>query len=263
MTRRVNLAALSLSLVLMTAAFTPVRAADPITKAEIRTDRPERTARRLRDQLWGMFRKEDHRRKDRPRRALDAIWLSTKPQGTHVKGLCRYDSVRVEFAPVSRADLGADTPVEASGIKSTSYYRFLTPPADSYHPSADFRSLSGAGACASIDTEKLSFFAAPDEQVATNGYLAFRRLQQQLREQPGTLPLNCDLFPTEKQDCASLILGFGQDDLTEIERCHSDIPGQCFAIESGNRRILLFQIGEDISRVILDSLIVLSHELID
>src|SRR6266567_2753522 len=86
------------------AVSNPVTAGSPaqtISKSEVRSAPPAVTHQRLRDAVWSMFEQQDYRTKKRPTRPLYRLSLRTKTQGTHVPGLCRYDSVEVKFEPTA------------------------------------------------------------------------------------------------------------------------------------------------------------------
>ena len=49
--------------------------APTITKSEIRSDPPNVTDRRLKDVVWSLFERQDHRRGKEPTRALSSLFL--------------------------------------------------------------------------------------------------------------------------------------------------------------------------------------------
>lgn len=95
-----------------------------ISKSEVRSGSPAVTHARLKDVVWDLFDPQDYRTKKPPTRSLGHLFLETKTQGTHVPGLCRYDSVEVDFAPVTPNEKGPSVPSKAVGLRSTSHFRF-------------------------------------------------------------------------------------------------------------------------------------------
>lgn len=242
-----------------------------ITKTEIRTAPPEQTHRRLRNLTWEMFEQEDMRRERAPRRPLDDAWLRTRPRATEVPGLCRYDSVHFEFAPLSRRDRGADTPVRPVGLTAQSFFRFSRPPSADYREISDFERLPEADGCPLLETDRLNFFSAPDAEVATEAYLAFLNLKRSLRERPN-LPLTCNLFPNDTLPCEAILLSLDTDAVDSVERCEADdLREICYRAYLGDRMVRMFVTGHvspgppagQMVRAELHGMIVMSHERID
>ena len=263
------LAALAVASLPLAASVAPAQR--PISKSEIRTAPPEQTHRRLRDQLWSLIDREDLRREDPPRRALHRVHARTAPRGTEIPGLCRSDTLAIEFAPTGRRDRGADTPVLASGFTAASGFRFLRPPAGPPNEIEDYRRLpQDEPGCARLGDD-VSFFEADDSEVATDGWFAFLDLQRGLR-QDSPPELDCELHQNENPaDCRTLILSFDQDDLREIERCDQPASGHwCTRLHVGDRRIDIYTAASSSHgpfgravRARLVSMIVMSHEAID
>ncbi len=252
----------------------PLLASEPpptptITKSDVRRGTPARANVRLRDVIWSMFEPGDQRNARRPRRALNSVWLPTRPRETEVPGLCRSDSAWIEFAPTDRADLGADTPVQAAGITAHRRFRFIRPPADDYHELSDFDRLRSEGACARLSGRDDAFFRSENEEVATDGYRALLLLQQAALG--GSVVLECDVFPDETRPCRELIASIGQDAIDQIQRCQSDSGQLCYRIGAGERQIDVFVTASvspgpppgQVIRARLSDLIILYHELID
>jgi hypothetical protein len=116
----------------------PVTAEPTISKSQIRSDPPSVTHERLRDVVWSMFEREDFRRHETPTRPLDHLFLRTKFQATLVPGLCRYDSVLVEFERIDPNDKSADAQTRAVGLTSTSMFKFVVPPKGHFQDIATF-----------------------------------------------------------------------------------------------------------------------------
>ncbi|HEX8193674.1 MAG TPA: hypothetical protein VF552_12325 [Allosphingosinicella sp.] len=240
-----------------------------ITKSDVRTAPPAETHGRLRDQVWQMFQREDRRSERAPRRPLDEVWLTTRPRGTDVPGLCRFDLAVVEFAPVARVgeDGGnADTPVRAVGISASPRYRFSSPPAGFHRRISDPRRLPQEGGCETLDTDRDGFFEAPDEETATDGVLAFSRLLDALRA-GRDVPLQCALHPDET-DCRAVILAHDAASIDRVETCRPSGGGRpCFLVSAYDREIEV-ELEPDLQAAIvhsarLVSMIVMSHSRID
>jgi hypothetical protein len=256
-------AAAAAALLLPPAAELPAQ--PTITKSEIRSAPPARTHRRLRDQVWQLFQQQDLRSGQAPQRALRRLLLPTRPRATEVPGLCRYDVLHVEFEPVRREDEGADTPVRAAGLRAQSQFRFLRPPADRHSAIADYRRLPSQGDCDGIDTDKVHFFVAEDEDVATDGYLAFLRLQEAVRA-ARPLPFECVPRQGESEaDCRATVLAFTQDSIVDIKGCDMTSSAYCFRIIAEDLLITAF-VGSSDGRVHsarAETMIVLAHDVID
>lgn len=208
-----------------------------ITKSEIRVADPRRTHGRLRDVIWDMFERENMQSATPPRHPLTDIWLRTRPRGTEVPGLCRYDSVQVEVAPTTRRTRGPDTPVRAVGLTVEAYYHFEAAPTQLFRATADYQRSALDGDCRAIDTRSGHFFRAPDSEVANDGYVAFVALQNALRQDP-SLPLECDLHRSDSQSCRDLILSFDASGIEEIERCEDQSQRHlCYRVRIYDRQI--------------------------
>ena len=245
-------------------------AAQTISKTEIRSDPPAVTDRRLRDQFWDLFEKEDLRTTKPPANPLQRLWFTTRSRGTEVPGLCRRDSLIVEFAPVARPLEGADTATRPVGFTSRSSFVFLSPPKDEYDEIADRERLPSDTACSGIARDDPRRFTASDAQSATNGVLAFLKLQRALARK-AAVPLACDLFPSDKVSCAALLLALRPESIGDVASCDSDETGiDCFEIAADDRRIRIFMsregaaaAAEGVVRASLESLIVMWHQVPD
>lgn len=110
--------------------------AQTVSKAEIRSQPPERTADQLRDQLWGALVLEDQRSRDpswRLRNVLKDVPLVTRVYPTRHANLCRRDWISIKFAPADRTidpeseRADAATPVIAHGLDASREYRAVGP----------------------------------------------------------------------------------------------------------------------------------------
>src|SRR5207244_261199 len=140
-----------------TSAATPIRT---ISKMEIRTAPPAVTHRRLRDVVWSMFERQDYRTKERPTRPLSRLFLETETRSTEVPGLCRYDSVKVEFR-TTVSSKRPTAPSKAVGLQSTSHFLFVSPPTGEYEDLVGPAAVSEKG-CLGISKDR-PFFTATTE----------------------------------------------------------------------------------------------------
>lgn len=242
-----------------------------ITKSEVRTGAPDATHNRLRDVVWDMFEEQDYRRDEKPTRPLTDIYLQTRTYATQVPGLCRHDSVWVEFEATTSSEQGADTPMRATGLRSTSYFAFVVPPAEDFEEIYD-ADPTDPGACTQL-TEGHPFFAAEDEYRAVQGYRAFAVLQEAVRGADQD-SIECNLFPTDEgKSCGEVIASLRPNQLDSVELCDSgsDWRTRCERIYVADRRIdvRLTPRGSGDSRpdafvsARLESLIIMAHERID
>lgn len=239
-----------------------------ITKSEIRSDPSDVTDRKLKDVVWSLFEKQDHRREKEPTRPLSRVFLQTKTQATRVPGLCRYDSVRVEFEQVNPQDQGPDAPVRPVGVTSKSHFAFLSAPSADYEKMRQGRPVSTAQ-CSRLKDDA-QFFTAGNEGDATRGYRAWLALLNSLRA-GRKVPLQCNLTPVDSGPCEALIAAFKPEQLSEIEPCDSDPGTVCHKLYADDRLITIVTTGYvspgpppgQIVTAKLDSLIIMAHEIID
>ena len=234
-----------------------------ISKMEIRKDDPERTHERLRDIFWGSLEMEDRRTDADPERDLSNVWFESKMFPTRVPGLCRYDTLRIEF---ERIEGDYDTPTAQArpvGFRSSSFFKFVDPPKDDWLEIVRNDGLIG-DACEAVDKDDV-FFSAPDAQMATDGYVSFVAMIR-MAQAGQTEHFECQFHPKEKIECGALIAGFRADAIRAISRCDADAGYQCFEFSIDDRAVRVvspFRWPEDVMQVRLESLIVLSHEVID
>ncbi len=211
-------------------AAVPAAAQPAVTKSEVRSQKPSVTDRQLRDQLWGMFRKEDRRSKTTPTRMLDMVWLETPAYPTHVPDLCRSDMVAIQFSPVGGTGVAdADTPVRAYGLDSYKRFLFLKLP-DETAPKQDgpMRRDVWSGACAKLEDDDPRFFRAADEELAEQGYRALVRAARGV--QAGQARLTCNLGMLAKRPCAEDFAEFARQPIMEIETCAAVEGVTCYRI---------------------------------
>lgn len=242
-----------------------------ITKAEIRADPPARTHQRMRDVVWDMIERQDLRRDEEPVNPLTDLWLRTKLRGTEVPGLCRYDSIRVELAPLDRRKAGPETRVRAVGLTSRSLFAFVSPPEDDYYELSDWTRLPSDTDCDVLEGKDERFFEAEEARLAHDGFRAWLSFRKLLADK-APVPLRCELHPTDEESCEDLILSMDADDLHSVAACQAEAVDQvCYLIDVQDREIRLLAAGHvspgppegQILGAELTSLIVMSHQRID
>lgn len=248
-------------------AVAPAAGQHTITKTEVRTAPPLKTHQRLRDVVWDMFQVQDFRRKKRPVNALSDVWLDTNLRGTGARGLCRYDSVRVELAPDDPDARGPDTPVHAIGLAMSHHFAFLKPPAKAYSEAALSPARASDTDCLSLKGQYGRFFQAESEELAYNGYREWLTLRSALAgRQPA--PLECELFPDDKRRCEDVVLKLDADDVGSIEACEATSGESCYRLWIDEFRLTLVVSDSAsgaaaIRKAKLEAMIVMRHERID
>jgi hypothetical protein len=228
------------------------------------------TDARLKDVVWDLFDPQDYRTKKPPTRPLRHLFLETKTQGTHVPGLCRYDSVEVQLEPVRPNEKTAAVPSKAVGLRSTSHFRFQERPEKDYYDLAQPTLVSAKG-CENVSKEQ-PFFTAENEQAATEAYRIWLRLLDAARSH-AKLALECNLAPAEKgTPCAEVVASSKADELSDVEDC--DAPSYevlCHKLYTGDRLITVLTRayiypgpppGEIVSAKV-DTLITLADTIVD
>jgi hypothetical protein len=247
------------------AAAAPART---ITKSEIRSDPPDVTDRRLRDVVWSLLERQDYRSNKEPKTSLTRLFLRTKAQPTHVPGLCSFDSLWIRFEPTDRRERGPDAAVRPVGLTSTSNFTFLSAPSADYN-NARRAGLGSAGPCSRLPKDQ-PFFQARDEREATDGYRAWLTLHDSIRV-GRKFPLECNLTRSDSGSCEAVIDALKPEQLSEVETCESSPGIDCHAIYVDERLIKIMTTGQvypgpkpgELVSATLDSLIVLTHEIID
>ena len=238
-----------------------------ITKSQIRSDPPGVTDRRLRDVVWSLFEKQDHRSKKDPTRPLSRLSLRTKVQATRVPNLCRYDSVRIEFERLDPKDEGPDAEVRPVGLTSSSRFAFVSPPLTD--PEDGRRERPSAARCSRLEKDQ-SFFTAEDEQQANDAYRAWLALLEAVGS-GRKFPLKCELAPVDTGPCEAVIGALKPEDLWEVEACQAETGQVCHRLFAGDRLLTIVTAGHvrpgpPPGRIVsarLESLIVMAHEIID
>lgn len=244
----------------------PAAAQQTVTKADVRSQKPSVTDAQLRDQLWGMFRKEDRRRKERPRAGLLDVWLETPAYPTAVPNLCRTDQVTIRLAPAEGAvrKPDAETPMRAYGLDASRRYLFLKLPPES-PADRDFKPRDmWQGACARLAADDIRFFRAEDEDMAEGGYRAL--LGAARAAKGGALAPKCDLGPYDKRSCLDALARVADDPIDSIDRCPAPTDLVCYQVSGADQLQVEVSVKSDTGapvEVKIDQMIVVADQRID
>lgn len=263
------------------AAMTGCAASGPrtITKVEARS-LPESVVRhRVMAQLSDLLTGPSGRRGAAPVHPLDDMSFVARPRMTFVTGLCQIDLLKVEFRSREPGGGGdANTPVAVNGFRSTSYFHFLRPPTAPFFEIETSEGRPDDAACAETDLFDSDYFVAEDEEVATNGFLVFRRVVDAVADGEPTFALTCDKFhPEAHLTCVDILRQVAEAPVYSVARCEIERPeapgAHCYRVEASARslRIVATPItyGPNmrppltILDVHMDSLIILAHERVD
>jgi hypothetical protein len=246
-------------------------AAPPITKIEARQMSVEKTKRRILDQLGDILiegPRPDSRRRP-PTRPLQDLSFTTRPRSTYLRGLCAYEEVRIAFQPTTDQDLGAETPVRASGLEASTRYGLLRDPVaiedDETPPrAADER------ACRDLPRDR--YFEAEDEQAAIESAIRLRLAAQAA----GTrmIPVTCDgAQPVSDEACRNRVAGFQLTGVfrVDVQYLRRDERGAdtcwVYAVSGSDGEYELRVYGRfgvrEVLRVEASEQIVLAHERVD
>jgi hypothetical protein len=258
-------AALGLAVALL--ASPPASAQRTVTKLDIRTQDMMRTDAQLRDQLWGVFRREDRRSDSEPTQPLRDVWLTSTPYSTEVPGLCRRDLLTLRLAPLKperRSD--ARTPTRAYGFTSAASFRFLSAPGDWHDVIADRGRLPWAPECAGQQKEA-SFFFAPDTEVATDGVRAMMLARAAVAA--GKIEISdCQPVAVERRSCREILAAWPEQP-DSVAACAAPRGQECYELLAGDEQLTVMLHGRydnpdirtrgKLVSVRLDFLITLSH----
>lgn len=189
-------------------------AVPPITKSEARQMSLEKTKRRVLEQLGDILVEEARpERKRQPIRPLDDLAFTTQPRSTYMRGLCAYDEVRISFRPTTHRDLGADTPVRASGVEASTRYGLLTDAEAVANDEGEPRDADDR-ACRELPRDQ--YFGAENEQMALE---AASWLQRMAKAATTATPVTCTgIRPLPDDACRAHVAGFK---VTEV--WHADV----------------------------------------
>lgn len=219
--------------------------------------------RQLRDLVHAAPRGDNPRQPVNP---LADMSFFSDPQGTAVPDLCRIDELTVSFRRIPSGPGDADTPVTADGFGATHFYLFLTPPTGGYLDIAEFETPPDSAPCRGKGLWDNDYFEAASDEIATDGYLAFRTLIEGITQGTAAFPFTCDKFPYEaERTCVDVSRQVETGAISSIERCEADRPGGvCVRVFVGDRAFSIFSVYRGaITRAEMTSLIVMWHERVD
>lgn len=179
----------------------------PISKTEARALPTEALKRRVLAQVADMLVEAPRPTANRkPRRPLNDLWFSTKPVATYVDGVCRSDTVIVEFQTgLSEGRSGdADTPVRASGLSAT----------PNFYVAADGEKVR----CDRLDPSDPRFLSAADAQDARDGATLLRIVAAGAAEAKPPFSSRCG----GGGDCTAVLTSLKLADFSSIEDCTRD-----------------------------------------
>jgi hypothetical protein len=242
-------------LLLVVALAGPAWAAAPISKTEIR-GLPDREAkRRVMAQLSDLLVADGYgsSKGHRPKVPLSDLWFRTRAHGTATAGVCVSSTVVIRFRAVADGPRSADTPVAASDIESTAYYRLLRPvdPDDMDRLDAADQ-VQADSDCAAIDVRNADMIVAPDEDtLVTSLWLLRKAKAAQRSRQPAAL--DCEGF---KQSCDALLAALDPAKIQSVDKCPNAGNVRCFTMEDGdvsaelrvdpNDRVTSIKFGQEI-----------------
>lgn len=249
-----------------------------ISKAEARSLPESQVKRRVMRQLADILKEERFERNRPPIRPLEDMTFTAEPRETRVPGLCQLDRLNLEFDSGDHKRKDAETPARVSGFTATRYFHFKSAPAGSFEQIVDYNRPVTAAQCQGLKLSQDEFFSAPDDRVATNGYLLAHRVMDAVIAGNPPFEFTCDKFAVEEnRQCSEIVAQTKADQIFSIETCEiasSELQTAiCFRVDVGERsfRILAdpaapFGPDEKTPSVIkaqMSSLIMLWHERID
>lgn len=249
-----------------------------ISKIEARALPAGQVKRRVMAQLSALLTEERPSRKGRPKRLLTDMAFIAKARATMVPGLCQIDRLTLLFRPEGGETGDAATPVSVNGFETTHYYHFRRPLSDPFNTIVDRAKEQGDAQCRGATLAADPFFSAPDDQVAADGYLVAHRAMDAIVAGNPPFSLSCELYPLEAgRGCAAVIGEVRSEPVSSIESCETDLPDHksdlCYRVYVGDRSLRILASGYSygphalppltVKRVVMDSLIVMTHERVD
>lgn len=262
---RLSAVAIVLSVLLAAPA---AQAAESITKYEIRRAPAARVEREVLRQLSDIIKLNEPEVRpltdERPVMPLTDMWFDTEPRNTEAPGLCRYDTLVMEFEPTGEPGTGADTRVHASGFTAHSQYAVIVPPAGVFDAIVYAEQPPPRGpSCRGLSKDV--FFAAPDAETAFDGVYfaaqAFKALDDKV------LPYSLECYSSGDDKCLGelkKLRDLRPDQwgwLAEVDRCSmpDGVYGRCFELTIDEQSVRLTVIDGKVSRVRHAAMLILSH----
>ena len=221
-------------------SFAVARQPSTITKVEARSLPASQVKRRVMDQLGDILAEERFRQRKPPVNPLTDMSFVTKPRATSVPNLCQIDQLTITFRSEEGERGNADTPVSVNGFSSARYFHFNSPPSDNYNKIVDYDRLPNDKACRNARRWDDEFFTAPDDNVATDGYLLAHRVIDAVITGTPPFPLACNKYSVEaKRECADIAREIRSAPISSIDQCETDMPefasALCYKVFVGDR----------------------------
>lgn len=260
------------------AGTSDARMAADISKMEARALPAAKVKRRVMDQLSAILTEQRFPRKGQPKRLLTDMAFITKPSATAVPGLCRIDRLTLSFRSDDDRAGDASTPVSVHGFETTHFYHFKRPPSESFGSIVDWSKGKRDGQCRDATLSDDPFFSAPDDRVATDGYMVAHRAMDAIIAGDPPFSLSCDLYPIEAgRPCSDVMREVRAASISSIEACETDLPDHqsdlCYRAYVGDRSLRILASGHingpnslpplTVRKVVMESLIVMTHERVD
>ena len=244
-------------------AYSPVIAADTITKIESRSLPPRVVTQRVFSQLAAKMRFEPYPSgRPKPKLPLSDMQFWTVPRATYVSGLCESNLITVYFEPVGPKK-GADTKVAAAGLEASSSFHFLAEPPASQEDVSDAAWARTNKACARLNPEK--FFHAKDAYSALAGAIALQKvIQAAQRDMPALL---CVFGSEPAEACRQRVAKLSLANMSDVWPCQgADSAKSCQTVWVNTGLSLTIHTvngGDDLAQVELGELVTTGDERLD
>lgn len=252
--------------------------APAISKAEARSLPERQVKRKVMRQLADILSEERFERTKPPKRPLEDMTLVAEPRGTRVPGLCQLDRLSLEFESGDRKHKGAETPARVSGFTATRFFHFKNAPPDRFDQIVDYENPVAFRQCQGLKLWEDEFFSAPDDRVATDGYLLVHRVMDAVIAGSPPFEFSCDKFKMEEnRSCSEIVAQVKADQISSIKTCEAVSPefqfAACYRVDVGERsfRIIASPVAYgpnakpplSVIRAEMSSMIILWHTRVD
>lgn len=165
---------------------------------------------------------------------LGGIEFSTKPYGTAMKGLCRYDNVTLKYAPVATSSNLRDEPIRPFGIEAEAWYHAIGAPIEELAPESASRAIWGEE-CRKLPTSlPTSWFRAASDETAARGVNLLAVAIKAVRAGEVKLGGVCGMRGPPVA-CDGVVLKEGRvDKITEVDACPADQGHVCYKVSVGD-----------------------------
>ncbi len=202
-----------------------------ISAEELQTLDPEVIDEILKNQLWNIFEKRNHRNGKTVNKPLEHIFLKSKAYETEKIGVCKIDTLVLRTARNERTS-HRSTPVKTYGFYSYHDYFLLNEAIDPYKLSnKDDSQLAydsySSKPCevAANDRQKIT---SDDVDILVTGLQLFRTVSATVHEIKSSIN-ECKLV-SKTESCESIIAGFSEIIPYSIEKCKEDSSLGCIEI---------------------------------